>query len=100
MRLGSTEWRDTLKKELTTFTPEQIQKAIGLVKSAKYVGEHMGDYVFVSSDGDQVYLTSAWKQSCTCAAGHYGMKCYHLCAADALAAFGQDQAKDALRTEG
>lgn len=95
MRVNSGEWKDKLEAELKTFTPEQLKKAIELINT-KLVGMHMDDYVFVSSDDSLVYLTSVYRMSCTCAAGHYRMPCYHLCAAIALVIYGKDGASDAL----
>lgn len=96
MRLGSSEWRDALKQDMATYKPHQFEKAIDLIIGAKFVGEHAGDYVFVSSDDSQVYLTSAWKQSCNCGAGVHDMRCYHLLAADALAVYGRTEAANEL----
>lgn len=89
MRVNSGEWKDRLVEELATYKPEQIVKAMVLVKS-KQISRHGMDFVATSSDGITLYLTSAYRQSCTCAAGVHQMRCYHLCAATSLAVYGDD----------
>lgn len=95
MRVNSGEWKDRLLEELKTYKPYQLEKAAELIKN-KLVGMHMDDYVFVSSDDSLVYLTSVWKQSCTCAAGHFEVPCYHLCAANAMTVYGKTEAPKQL----
>lgn len=70
---------------LSGYQPAQLRKAIALVKTGS-IRESGGDYLVRSSDGDHAYLVSAYRQTCTCRAGQLGRRCFHLCAAIALAA--------------
>lgn len=47
-----------------------------------------GVFVAVSSDGTRFYVADAVSGTCTCTAGQYGRRCYHLAAAEALTVAG------------
>lgn len=96
MRVGSGEWRDTLVHELeTAFSPQQLRDAKTLIDDApRLVGMHGIDYVFVGKHSDDVYLTSVYKMTCSCAARQYEKNCYHLAAGIALTVWGSDATEE------
>lgn len=84
------EWKDRLTDELATYQPDQLVRAMQLVKSGR-ISRHMNDFVCTGSDGLSLYRVSAYRQSCSCPAGTYNVHCYHLAAATALAVYGKDE---------
>lgn len=71
------------------YKPVQVTKATELVELAAIVRQgarRSTTFQAVSSRGDVVYLVDQAAHSCSCPAGEKGLACYHLAAADILAA--------------
>lgn len=66
--------------DLTAWTPRQVEQARELIEDGGIVAaDREGDFWTVSTDGTEVYLTSA--VFCSCAAGQASRLCYHRCSA-------------------
>lgn len=72
--------------DLAAYKAAQIAKAAELIELRAIVRTAPATFVAVSSDGTATYETDAVAQSCTCKAGERGIRCYHLAAAQILAA--------------
>lgn len=104
MRVGSGEWRDALLHELeTAFSREQLEAANELVKDeSRFIGKHNGvDYVFASrphgpehATTHDAYITSVYRDECSCPARKYEKTCYHLAAALSLTIWGAGAAEE------
>ena len=68
------------------FQPFQVVKAAELIEQAAIVRDGRTAFRAVSSRGNAVYLIDRAARACTCPAGEKGWACYHLAAADILAA--------------
>jgi hypothetical protein len=68
------------------YTTDQVTKAVELVEVTAIVRHTPGQFQAVSSRGDAIYLVDQAAHTCTCPAGQHGRVCYHLAAADILAA--------------
>ncbi len=104
MRVGSGEWRDTLLHELeTAFSPQQLKDAKALIEDeSRFIGKHGVDYVFVSKPHGppeaqtvDAYITSVYRDTCTCPAQKYDQTCYHRAASIGLTVWG-GEASDEL----
>lgn len=84
------EWKERLTDELKKYTPDQLIRAAELVNSGR-ISEHMFDYACTGSDGIALYRVSAYRQTCTCPAGQYQVRCYHLAAATGKAIWDPDE---------
>jgi hypothetical protein len=75
--------------DLAAYKTFQITKAIELIAERAIVAAGRTTptlFLAVSSRGDATYRVDAEQQSCSCPAGENGRTCYHLAAADILAA--------------
>lgn len=71
----------------TDFKPVQVEKAMELITDGGLVPSIRPRLFFaVSSRGDESYLINTIDNSCDCKAGARGVRCYHLAAAQILAA--------------
>lgn len=68
------------------FKPFQVTKAVEVIELRAIARTAPELYLVVSSDGDTNYEVDQHSRSCTCKAGERGLPCYHLAAADILAA--------------
>lgn len=71
------------------YKPVQVTKATELVELAAIVRQgtrRSTTFQAISSRGDAVYLVDQAAHVCSCPAGEKGLACYHLAAADILAA--------------
>lgn len=69
-----------------TYQAFRVTKAAELVELAAIVRTAPGTFQAVSSRGDVVYVVDQAAHACSCPAGEHGRACYHLAAADILAA--------------
>jgi hypothetical protein len=71
------------------YKPFQVTKAVEVIELAAIVRQgtrRSTTFEAVSSKGDAVYLVDQAAHVCSCPAGEKGVACYHLAAADILAA--------------
>jgi len=73
-------------KSATEYKPVQVAKAAELIELKAIVRTSATAFVAVASNGTATYETDAYRQTCTCKAGERGIRCYHLAAAQILAA--------------
>lgn len=77
----------TQTADLAEYKPVQVAKAVEVIEQGAIVPtSRVALYLAVSSDGTVNYLVDQAEHSCTCKAGQRGIRCYHLAAADILAA--------------
>ncbi|MBO2459859.1 hypothetical protein [Actinomadura violacea] len=65
------------------FSAQQLDDADELISDGGIIQVAPGEYRTVSKDGAYIYATTA--TSCTCKAGRYGRRCYHMAAARSVA---------------
>ena len=71
----------------TEYKPVQIAKAVETIELGAIVrSDRPRLYLAVSSNGSTNYVVNTIDQSCTCKAVERGIRCYHLAAAQILAA--------------
>lgn len=68
------------------YTDDQMVKAVTLVADGAVVHRTRALYLAASSRGDATYQVDTGTGGCTCPAGRHGRRCYHLAAAQILAA--------------
>ncbi|HJT02044.1 MAG TPA: DUF6011 domain-containing protein [Pseudonocardiaceae bacterium] len=72
---------------IATYQPMQIDKALEAIEQTAIVpASDPARFVAVSSDGERNYIVDSALRMCSCPAGQHGRMCYHLAAADLLAA--------------
>lgn len=71
--------------DLSAYKAAQVESARELIEDGAIVPIRPRIYRSVSSDGTELYLTAVTGQ-CNCAAGLKGRRCYHVAAAQLLAA--------------
>lgn len=71
---------------LANYTPVQVEKVKQLLADGgvQRAGRHT--WTAVASNGNSRYSVDTTMASCTCTAGQFGRKCFHLAAAQLLAA--------------
>jgi len=69
-----------------TYQPHQIASATDLIADGGLIVGPGRTCLAVSSDGTSTYVVNPSAGTCTCKAGEYGRRCYHLAAAYALTA--------------
>lgn len=77
------------EKVTSGYQAVQVAKATELIELAAIVRQgprRVGTFQAVSSRGDAVYTVNQAAHACDCPAGAAGRLCYHLAAADILAA--------------
>lgn len=67
--------------DLAAYKTEQVTKATELIASGALVPTGAHTFLTVASDGVTRYETDAYHQTCSCKAGQFGRKCYHLLSA-------------------
>jgi hypothetical protein len=72
--------------DLAEYKAFQVAKAQELIELRAIVRTAPATYLAVSSDGSVNYEVNAAAATCSCKAGERGIRCYHLAAADILAA--------------
>lgn len=72
--------------ERAEYKPVQVAKAVEVIELGGIVRTTPALYLAVSSDGATRYEVDQVARSCTCKAGARGVRCYHLAAAEILAA--------------
>jgi len=72
--------------DLAEYKPAQVTKAVEVIELGGIVRTSAAHFAAVSSDGSTSYQVDQTERSCTCKAGERGLRCYHLAAADILAA--------------
>jgi hypothetical protein len=72
--------------DLAEYKAFQVAKAQELIELRAIVRTAPALYLAVSSDGSVNYEVNTAAHSCSCKAGERGLRCYHLAAADILAA--------------
>lgn len=72
--------------ETAVYKEFQMTKAVEVVELAAIVRTARAAFQVVSSNGHDVYLIDQTAHTCSCPAGEHGRICYHLAAADILAA--------------
>jgi len=73
--------------DLTEYKPVQVAKAVEVIELGGILrADRPALYLTVSSDGLARYRVDQAGHTCTCKAGERGIRCYHLAAADILAA--------------
>lgn len=88
----ATKITDATLAVAATETTSQIQQATELIEDGAIVHWTHHLYLSVSTDGGVYYETmpaAGTHGACTCKAGQYGRRCYHLVAADILIAADQ-----------
>lgn len=77
----------TAAGKLAAYKPVQVTKAVEVIELAAIARiRRTTAWVAVSSRGDATYTVDIHTRSCTCPAGERAIRCYHLAAADILAA--------------
>lgn len=77
----------TRATDLTEYKPVQVAKAVEVIELGGILrADRAALYLTVSSDGTARYRVDQAEHTCTCKAGERGLRCYHLAAADILAA--------------
>jgi hypothetical protein len=66
---------------------EVSEKALELIEDGGIVPVIGCTYLAVSSDGTVLYEVNPVAATCTCKAGQYGRRCYHLASAEALSGY-------------
>lgn len=67
--------------DLAAWTERQLEQARELIEDGALIpAEEDGAFLAVSTDGTEIYRTTA-AGSCTCPAGEKSTHCYHTCAA-------------------
>lgn len=72
--------------DLAEYKAFQVAKAAELIELRAIVRTAPALYLAVSSDGSVNYEVNQAEHRCSCKAGERGIRCYHLAAADILAA--------------
>lgn len=65
-------------------TPAQASEALDLIQDEAIVRVAGSVFLAVSADGRVLYEVCPVTGTCTCKAGQYGRRCYHLVAAEAV----------------
>jgi hypothetical protein len=77
----------TTNGKLAAYQPAQVAKAVEVVELAAIARVRRSTaWVVVSSHGNATYTVDIHTRTCTCPAGDHGRRCYHLAAAEILAA--------------
>ena len=67
--------------DLGAYKADQVTKATELIATGALVPTGAHTFLTVASDGVTRYETDAYHQTCSCKAGQFGRRCYHLAAA-------------------
>ena len=67
--------------DLAAYKTEQVTKATELIATGALVPTGPHTFLSVAPDGITRYETDAYHQTCSCKAGQFGRRCYHLAAA-------------------
>jgi hypothetical protein len=85
-RTCATKIAQAAKAAALTEQPAQVEKAVQLVTDGGLVRVIGALFHAVSSDGSVRYEVTPVTGRCSCRAGQYGRRCYHLIAAELIAA--------------